>query len=112
MGGLSAGRLRDRVSVEQQIDTIDSSGFPVKVWESIGNFWASIEPLSVREFLSSQQMQSQVNTRIVMRYNPAVTASMRIIGNEVIFNIAGILRDPDSGREWMTLPCSSGTDDG
>lgn len=112
MSNIAAGRLRHRVSVEQLISVVDSSGFTADVWQSIGNFWAAIEPLSVREFLQSQQIQSQVTTRIIMRYNSRITASMRVNHRGTLYNIAGIQRDPDSGREWMTLPCTSGTNDG
>jgi SPP1 family predicted phage head-tail adaptor len=108
MGGLASGRLRHRVTIEEQIQSVDSSGFPVQDWEPIGSFWASVEPMSVRDLLASQQVQSEVRGRMVMRYNSRVIPSMRVVHKNTIYNILGVQPDPDSGVEWMTLSVSAG----
>lgn len=112
MSNIAAGRLRHLVTIEEQVTLKNSFGETSLEWEPLGNFWAAIEPLSVRELNTAQQIQSEVTTRIVLRYNAAVKASMRIVYKGTIFNIYGVQRDPDSGLEWMTLPCSSGISDG
>lgn len=113
--GLSAGQLRDRVTVQQQITTINSAGEQVTEWEEVtfsaagdGKFWAAVNPLSARELLAAEQVKSEVKSRIVMRYNANVTAKMRLLIDGVPHNIAGIIRDPETGMEWMTLPVTAG----
>jgi SPP1 family predicted phage head-tail adaptor len=111
-GGIAAGRLRHRVTIEQQVNVVNSFGEHSKEWEPFAQVWAAVEPLSARELLAAQQVQSQVVARVIMRYNAAVTASMRIVYRGVVYNIAGVQRDPESGLEWMTLPVSYGLNQG
>ncbi len=117
--GIEAGRLRHRIRVEQQVQVKNSFGESSIEWEAIGTFWAEIRPMSSREMLIAQQTQSRVDTVIVMRYNRAITASMRGVHSELslagvvlepptIYNFSAPIRDPDSGVEWMTIPASTG----
>jgi SPP1 family predicted phage head-tail adaptor len=85
------------------------------VWQDFAtNVAAAIEPLSVREFIASQQMQSQITARITIRHRQGLTAQMRILHPSTgkIYNPAGWLADPDSGLEYVTAPCSEGVNDG
>jgi SPP1 family predicted phage head-tail adaptor len=116
---LSAGQLRDRVTIQQRITTINSSGEQVSNWEEVafsangdGKFWASVVPMSARELLAAEAVKSEVKSRVVMRYNANVTAQMRLVLDGAYFNIAGIIRDPETGMEWMTLPVSQGLNEG
>jgi SPP1 family predicted phage head-tail adaptor len=109
---LKAGKLRHRVSLEEMSETIDSYGQREPYWSHVADLWAAIEPLSAKEFIAAQQLQSQVTTRITIRYRSGVTAGMRIVHRGTIYNIAGVLADKDSGIEYLTLPCSSGVNDG
>lgn len=123
---LEAGRLRHRVRIERFDYLRDSNGDAVqdpntgeiaRDWVEVATVWAAIEPLSAREFIQSQATQSQVTTRIVIRQRDDVDAGCRLIhvrsGREdVIYNPAGVLADPDSGLEYQTLPCSQGVNQG
>lgn len=105
-------RLRHRISIEQQISETDSSGAVETFWEYVTTVWAAIEPISGREMLLAEQVQSGVNTRIIVRYRNEIDASMRAKHNGVIYNIEAVISDPDSGREYLTLQCSTGLNDG
>lgn len=113
---LSAGRLRHKVTIQEPRQRQDPNTGAVRtVWVDFAtDVAAAIEPLSVREFIASQQMQSQITARITIRYRGGLTAQMRILHPSTgkIYNPAGWLADPDSGREYVTAPCSEGTNDG
>jgi SPP1 family predicted phage head-tail adaptor len=106
-------KLRHRVELQQPIDTIDTSGEKDVVWTKVssaatdGNYWCAIQPYSTRELLNADKLIAQTDTRIVMRSNTFVDATMRLIHGDTTFNIMGIQPDPDSGLEWMTLVCRS-----
>ncbi|HDZ55376.1 MAG TPA: head-tail adaptor protein [Pseudomonas xinjiangensis] len=111
---MSAGVLRHRITIqrpdyERDPETTDMNIVWSTVWDKVP---AAIEPLSAKEFVASQAVQSEVSARITIRYREGVTASMRILHNDRIYNIEGVLPDPDSGRAWLTLPCSEGVNDG
>jgi SPP1 family predicted phage head-tail adaptor len=108
----SSRRFRHRVTVESQVESIDSNGDHFRAWEYVTTVWAEIKPLSGRELLLAQQVQSQVSTNIVTRYRSDIDATCRLKHNGTTFNVLAVIRDPQSGLEWLTLQCSSGTNDG
>ena len=60
---LAAGKLNKRVTVQQQVTSIDTEGLSDTNWSDVASVWAAIEPLSVRELLTAQQVQSNVSVR-------------------------------------------------
>lgn len=114
---LSAGRLRHRLILEKrESDQNQTSGEAVFDWTEVARPWAAIEPLSVKDFIASRGERSEVTDRITIRYRHDINPQMRLIHNtssgQVIYKILGILPDPDSGREYMTLAVSQGVSKG
>ena len=105
----AAGKLRHRVELqEQQIAQDPNTGEMLSTWVTIACPWAEIVPLSAREFIAASAEQSEVRARIVIRYRQDVNASMRIVYRGLAYNILGVLADPVSGLEYLTLPVSEG----
>ena len=123
---IEAGRLRHRVRIERYAELLDSNGNvlqdPVsgeipREWQEVATVWAEIAPISGREFIMSQAIQSQVTARLTIRHRDDVDASMRAVHvrkgrPDVVYNIKGVLADVESGLEYLTLPCSQGTGNG
>lgn len=106
---LNAGRLRHRLRIEKPIFTQDpTTGELVETVQIIGNVFASIEPLSAREFIAAQSTQSQITARILIRYRSGLTPEMRFVDHATgtTYNPHGFLPDPVTGRDWLTVPCS------
>lgn len=114
MPSLKAGRLRHRVDIQarQQVQN-PVTGETTNTWVTVfASVPAAIEPLSARDFIAAQAVQSEINARIVIRYRDGLNASMRILHKGKIYNPAGWLPDADSGREYLTSPVSEGVNDG
>lgn len=123
---IEAGILRHRVRIEKLDFVRDTHGDAVqdpntgevlRQWAEVCTVWAAIEPLSAREFVQSQAMQSQIVARIVIRQRDGLDASMRIVHRrcgkpDSVYNPHAFLPDRESGLEYLTIPCSSGTGDG
>ena len=110
---MRVGQLRQRVLLQRKSYEQDQkSGAMVETWQNVANVWASIEPLSVREFIASQAMQAEITARAVIRYRADMEATMRLIHRGKIYNIIGILADKNSGLEYQTLTLSEGVNDG
>lgn len=114
---MDAGSLRHRVIIQELQNVADSSGSVQdeygatnQDWITLAEVWASIEPVSVKEFVVAQSEQSKISTRIKMRYRGDVDYSMRIIhpAKKQYYNIEGVLADKASGLEYITLACSTG----
>jgi len=101
------------VRIEHKVTTQDSNGDIVTGWQTFADkVPAAIEPLSARDLIAAQAVQSEVVARITMRYRPGLLASMRIVHGSTIYNIAGVLPDPVSGVEYITVPVSAGVNEG
>lgn len=110
---IAAGRLRHRVLIQNPVESQDPrSGAPIRTWADLATVFAEVVPSSVREFVAAQAIDSEVTTRITIRHRAGVTAKSRIIHRGQIYNVHGVLADPLSGLEYMTLPCSEGVNDG
>lgn len=123
---IQAGRLRHRVRIEEKRYLLDSNGdvwqdpqtgATRQEWTLVDEVWAAIEPMSAREFVQSQAMQSQVTTRIVIRYRDGMHAAMRLVHvrtgrPDVVYNPAAFLADKDSGLDYLTAPCAQGVNEG
>lgn len=109
---MQAGIMRQRVTLQRVARTQDpDTGEMANGWADVGQMWASVEPVSGREFIAGQATQNEVTARIVIRYRPGVTAAMRAVHRGVIYNIEAVLPDPRSGREYLTLMVSGGLTD-
>lgn len=111
---MQAGRLRHLVTFEEPIVDVDSDGAQVPTWAPLFGqpVFAEIAPLSGRELIAAQAVQSKVSTRITVRYRPGFKPSMRATHRGVIFNVSAVIGDQGSGIEWITLLCTSGVDEG
>lgn len=117
---MKAGALRHRVRVErlQPGDQDPVTGDVEEAWAPVyADVPAELAPLSAREFLAAQAIQSQVTARIRLRALPNIDAACRFVGLSApyagrIFNIAGQLEDKLSGQQFVTYPVSEGVNEG
>lgn len=104
---LKAGNLRHSVTLQRKQQTQNpQTGALLTAWVTEAIVWAAVEPLSAREFIAAQAVQSDVSVRITMRYRPGITSAMRLLHDGKTYNITGVLADKGSGREYITLPCA------
>lgn len=115
---IRAGRLSHLVNVQQLTDNSPqqtASGEPDQSWANYqASVAASIEPVIGREFFAGNQVQSEVDTKIRMRYLPGVNDSidskMRVVHPttcpcappaQQIFEIKGAANVDMKNREWL-----------
>lgn len=110
---LLSPKLRQRIDIEQYTAVIDSNyGEEIKTWVAFAeDVAAEIMPMSGKEFVSAQENQNAVNTRITIRYIDGVTPTMRIVHGSDIYNIKAVLPDPTLKRH-LTLMCEKGVNNG
>lgn len=109
MPAVGSGSLRHKVQLQdEQIAQDPDTGEMVKTWATIATLWAEIVPLSGREFLAASAEQSEVRSRVTIRYREDVTAAMRVVYRGKYFNILAILPDAESGKEHLTLMVGEG----
>ena len=115
LGGynLRAGDLRNRITFQTRTETQDgTTGAVAYIWADSFTCWADIEPLSGRELIAAQQLQSGVTHNVMVRYrselsDPKTVAGMRIVFGTRYFNILACM-DQDSRRRAVVLQVEEG----
>jgi SPP1 family predicted phage head-tail adaptor len=109
------GKLRHLVTIQQRVagsPDQTAEGAPDEDWASYAtDVWAAVEPLSGRELFAAQQFESEVTTRVRIRYRSGITAAMRVVFESRNYNIRYIL-DPDERHIELHLLCTQGVNAG
>ena len=122
---MESGDLRHRVDFQKRVPQRDPvTGEVTIVWQDLHlDVPAAINPISGREYIAAAAVQSEVTTRIVVRQRQIVNAMepkqrivhgvkcCKFLGKE-LYNPEAMLRDKDSGWDYVTIPCSKGVDEG
>ena len=70
---MEIGQLRHRVTIQSATISDNALGEPVQTWADIAEVWARVEPITGTEKYASMHVQSEVNYRVVCRYQSALT---------------------------------------
>lgn len=107
---MKAGMLRHIIEIHK-MKTVQNTetGEREQKFEKTGQVWASIAPVSVKDFVANQSELQQVNTRITVRFTTKIDERCRIyhIAKQQWYEIKGLLADAHSGKEYLTLACCS-----
>lgn len=104
----AAGLLDRRITIQSATITQNAIGEAITSWTNFATVWASVEPISGREFWAMQQVHAEVTVRIRIRYLPGLLPKMRILGTgSKVFNIEAIINPADQNAH-LELLCSEG----
>jgi len=103
---MNPGKLRHRVTIQQFAEVLDGYGTPTgsSDWQDVATVWASVEPLSGREYLLAENVNTEAKIRVKMRYRKGVTTGMRIKYGERMLDIQSVADIEERHRE-MELMC-------
>jgi SPP1 family predicted phage head-tail adaptor len=88
---IDAGKLRERVTVQQATENRNSLGETVLSWATYAERWASVEGVSSREALETGQQDVQLTHRVRLRYLPGLTQQMRLSWRGRVLEIVSLL---------------------
>lgn len=100
------GRLRHRVTLQKLEVTTDAIGQQIENWIDVANVWASVEPLSGKEYFRVQQINSEIRVKIIIRYLTGVTSHMRIKALKHTYNILSVINFEER-NQYLELMCSN-----
>lgn len=76
---MQAGRLRDRVTIQNFTAIRLPSGQPGKVWSDAATVWAEVKGISGRELMSSGAEKAEATIRVWVRFRNDIVASSRLV---------------------------------
>ena len=103
---MKAGRLRNRITIQQKVVGKDALGQDVDLWVDVCKVRAEIRDISGREYQSSQAEQTQTDCKILIRHRNDITSDMRVMYNGTYYDIKAVLEDVKRTR--LELPCQKG----
>ncbi len=105
--GIKVGSLKYTIIIERTTKTPDGSGGNTVVWNTHKTLRAKITPLSGRERVYAQRLESNITHRILFRYTTDILPSDRINLNGRYFNIRSILNLEEANR-FLELSAEEG----
>lgn len=103
---MRSGNLRHRIEIQRQIHGENEYGDPIHEWKTFAKVWAEVLDLKGREFWQAAQVQSEITSRLRIRYLAGVEASMRVLHEGRTLEIDHIL-DPDGRKRELHLFCKT-----
>ena len=105
----AGARLNAKVELWFRSTTVSSLGEHSESYDVTGLRYASIEPLTGREYFSAVGVESSVSVRIRMRYDSlsaALRTTDRLKANGMLYNIKSII-DVDNARRELMFMCET-----
>lgn len=97
-GDITAGMLRNKVTVERLTDTPDGMGGYTKSWSSVQTAWMHLKPLSGSERLHAQYLEAATTHRAHCRASVDVTTADRLKKGSRVFNVRAVLDLEERGK--------------
>lgn len=104
---IAAGRLTQRVILQNKSVVRDAMGGETITWLDAATVWAEIRPLRGRDLVAAQQAASEVTARITVRYRTDVRADWRVKHGTDLYDIFAVV-DPAARHEVLELECGKG----
>lgn len=108
---MQIGELRDKVTIQEYIQTPDRYGGFSETWQDKYTVWANIKPLRGREYFEMQKIQSEITHKITIRYRSDINTLNRIRYKERILNIKSVI-DIDNRHRYLEIMCIGSGQDG
>lgn len=99
------GKLRHQISLLKPIIVKDALGQEIENFEVQKPVWASIEPLSGKEYFSAKQVNSEATVKITIRYIEFLLPHWVVQFGHQVFNIEAIINFEEKNK-YLQLLCS------
>ena len=104
---LTAGKLRQSVSLQRQESAPDGAGGWTTEWVEYATVRAHLEALSSRERMEADRLDNPVRYRGYIRWRDDVHPNHRVLFRGRAYNIEGAY-DPDLRRRYLQLDLQQG----
>lgn len=92
-------RLNRLMSFERRDADVGATGQPVDTWKTFTKQWASLAPVSAREFFAASGQRASITHKIQMRYAPtAIRPADRARLGARLFDIVSIVNENERNQ--------------
>ena len=97
-----AGRLNQRIVLQQSVRTSDGAGGASVTWQDIATLWAEIIAIRSTETFTHDKLEPNNIYVVTMRYRADITTKMRFMLGSRILLITGI-RNVDEEKQILKI---------
>lgn len=99
------GKLNKRVTFLQLKMAEDEMGQDKSEWVKYVTVWATVKPYKSSEHNFMSKLKPEVTHRIYIRYRRDITADMRMLYNDHVYEISGPPIDMDEQHRLLEIQC-------
>lgn len=107
----AAGKLRNRIVLQQPGTARDAAGQPVAAWVDVATVWADILYTNGIEAIKGGAPISVARASLRIRYRSGITAGMRAVHGATVFDIKAVLPS-EATRAFIDLAAETGANQG
>jgi SPP1 family predicted phage head-tail adaptor len=100
---VKAGRLRNRLTLQRNVETFDAFGQKKDGWTDVGTFYGRVRTPTGREYAKADQMRVQLDHIVELRWlgaAVAVSPLWRIVFRSRVLNISAVANVDEQNREY------------
>jgi SPP1 family predicted phage head-tail adaptor len=94
------------VDIQRNTPVQDTDGGEVASWTTVARIPAKVAELRGREFIEAQEKQSEITTRIRIRFRSDIGVDWRILHGSTVYEVLHVI-DLDGRRRELDLMCRS-----
>jgi len=99
---MRAGNLKHKIIIQTYSETQNDFGEVVKGWEDFKSAYASITPLSAKEFFKAGT-QAEVSHKVEIRYLKDIKPKMRVMFGTREFSIESVLNIREANKALQLI---------
>jgi SPP1 family predicted phage head-tail adaptor len=105
---IAIGKLRQRLTLQEPVDTDDGAGGVARVWQDVATLWAELKPVSARPRFEGAQAGISVTHQMILRHRDGITSVHRFTLGARIFDIKAISELASQGILQVTVEEQTG----
>ena len=100
---IRSGNLHKKITIQQVTEGRTESGAVTETWSTFAEPFASVEPVSGREYFAAQQVQAENTVKFRIRYQRGINPKMRILYNDNVYDIQSIINGSERNDELLIM---------
>lgn len=98
------GKFNKRITIVAEIEeSKDEEGYPIGGEDEIATVWASVKPVSSKDYFSAKATQSENIMQFRFRYRKGIDSDMSIIYHDSKYEIESIINDEEADRTLTVM---------
>ena len=99
---MRSGNLKHKITIQTYAESQNDFGEVIKGWSDFKTLYASITPLTAREFFKSGVF-NEVTHKIELRYTPGIKPKMRVLFNTRVFSIESVINIREANKTLQLI---------